>query len=80
MKMLITTNELISLENVRRVERKVVESKHTSYGKPYIVKHYEILIVYTDGQEERLCCGEDALGKKTCAEYFKTIYEELSEG
>ena len=76
----MTTNEIISLENVRRVERRVTESKHTSYGKPYIMKHYEILIVYTEGQEEYLCCGEDAPGEKACAEYFKTIYEKLSEG
>ena len=79
MKVLMTTDEIISLENVRRVERRVTESKHTSYGKPYIVKHYEILIAYTDGQAEPICCGEDAYGEKACAEYFKTIYEKLSE-
>lgn len=80
MKMLMTADEIISLENVRRVERRATESKHTSYGKPYTVKHYEILIIYTDGQAEHICCGEDTSGEKACAEYFKTIYEKLSEG
>ena len=80
MKMLMTTDEIISLENVRRVERRVTESKHTSYGKPYIIKHYEVLIIYTEGQAEHIRCGEDTRGEKACAEYFKTIYEKLSEG
>lgn len=80
MKMLMTTNEIISLENVRRVERRVTESRHTSYGKPYTVRHYEILIVYTEGQAERIDCGENTPGENACAEYFKTIYETLSEG
>ena len=80
MKMLMTANQIISLENVRRVDRKMTESRHTSYGKPYIVKHYEIVIVYTNDTAEYIGCGEDTPGEKTCAEYFQTIYEKLSEG
>lgn len=80
MKLLMTTNSIISLEGVRRVERNVTESNHTSYGKKYTVKHYDITIIYCEGPAEHIHCGEGTTGEKTCAEYFTEIFNKLSEG
>ena len=76
----MTTNSMISLESVRRVERKVIETNHTSYGKKYTVKHYEIVIIYCDSSSEHISCGEGDRGEKTCAEYWLDIFSKLSEG
>ena len=81
MKMLMTPNSIISLENVRRVEKLVTETKHTSYGKPYTLTHYEILILYMGGQDsERIQFGHSASAKDLCEATFCDIYEKLSEG
>jgi hypothetical protein len=80
MKILMTTNSIISLENVRRVERNVTETNHTSYGKKYTVKHFDITIIYCDNSSEHIRCGEGNVGEKTCAEYWLDIFNKLSEG
>ena len=80
MKILMTTNSIISLENVRRVERNVIETNHTSYGKKYTVKHFDITIIYCDNSSEHICCGEGNVGERTCAEYWLDIFNKLSEG
>jgi hypothetical protein len=80
MKLLLITDSIISLENVRRVEKKVTETKHTSYGEKYTIKHYSITIVYTDGSSECIECGKDAIGKQTCNEHWLNIFNKLSKG
>lgn len=79
MKLLVTTDSIISLEDVRRVERRVIESKHTSCGEKYTVKHYEIIIIYCDGTNEHVHCGDDYIGEKACAEFWLDIFDKLSE-
>lgn len=79
MKLLMTTNSIISLENVRRVERKVTETNHTSYGKKYAVIHYDITIIYCDGSSEHVSCGEDSVGENVCAQHWSDIFNKLSE-
>lgn len=80
MKVLMTPNSIISLENVRRVERKEYETKHTSYGKAYTLTHYEIVIVYTNDTSEHIACGTGNNAKDLCDTTFQTIYNKLSEG
>lgn len=80
MKILMTPDSIISLENVRRVEKRTFETKHTSYGKPYVLTHYEILISYMGGQDEELIqFGCDASAKVLCETTFHEIYAKLSE-
>lgn len=79
MKLLCTENELISLENVRKVSLNKETTKHTSMGKPYTIDHYDIHIDYSDGNREHIKCGEDANGKGKSDRLFKTIYQILSE-
>lgn len=80
MKVLMTPNSIISLENVRRVEKRVTETKHTSYGKPYTLTHYEIVVLYVgthDNEHIEFGTGESA--KDLCEATFKVIFEKLSE-
>ena len=80
MKILMINNSIISLENVRRVEKLVTETKHTSHGKPYTLTHYEILILYMGGQgSERIQFGHSTSAKDLCEATFCDIYEKLSE-
>ena len=80
MKILMTPSSIISLENVRRVEKQVTETKHTSYGKSYTLTHYEIVIVYIGGQDsERIRFGHGTSAKDLCEATFCDIYEKLSE-
>ena len=81
MKILMTPDSIISLENVRRVEKRIIETKHTSYGKPYIVTNYEILISYMGGQDAELIrFGDGNSAKVLCETAFHDIYAKLSEG
>lgn len=79
MEVLKTPNSIISLENVRRVERREYETKHTSYGKSYVLMHYEISIVYTNDTSEHITCGTGNNAKDLCDTTFQTIYEKLSK-
>ena len=79
MKVLMTTNSIISLENVRRVERRITETKHTSYGKPYILIHYDIAIIYNNDSSEHLSFGTGNSAKDLCDTTFQTIYDKLIE-
>ena len=80
MKLLRTENELISLENVRKVSLNKETTKHTSMGKPYTIDHYDIYIDYSDGKSrEHIKCGEDTKGKEKSDRLFETIYQILSE-
>ncbi len=80
MKVLMINNSIISLENVRRVEKLVTETKHTSYGKPYILTHYEILVSYMGGEDSELIkFGHTPSAKELCEVTFNDIYSKLSE-
>lgn len=80
MKLIKTNNSIISLENVRRVNLDTYETKHTTYGKPYTISHYEIRIHYTDNLPcERIDCGEDASGKMAAETWFSKIADILSK-
>ena len=79
MKILNTEKSIISLEDVRRVDLLVFESKHTSQGKPYTIQHYDVLIVYTDKGSERIVCGEDEKGHATAKLLMDKIVSILSE-
>lgn len=80
MKLLITSKAIVSLEDVRRVEKHIYETSHTSYGERYTIRHHEIIISYNDKTCESIDCGNNAAGEKALAEYFQTIYNTLSEG
>ena len=79
MKVLMTKDALIVLENVRKVERKCYTSNHTSRGVKYSVDHYYIAITYIDDKEEKIDCGEDSEGKTKATEIFINTYRILSE-
>ena len=79
MKVFMTPTTIISLENVRRVEKCITETKHTSYGKPYTVTHYEIVVLYMDGESESIEFGSGDPAKDLCNLAFEIIYEKLSE-
>lgn len=79
MKILNTEKSILSLEDVRRVDLHVTESKHTSHGKPYTIHHYDVTIVYTDKTSERVACGEDENGHVTAKLLMDKIVEILSE-
>lgn len=84
MKILMIDNSIISLENVRRVERRITDTKHTSYGKAYTLTHYELAIIYcgsnnyTDNEHIQFGTGNEA--KAACDKTFNEIYKILSEG
>ena len=80
MKVLKTNNSIISLENVRRVDKFTTTSKHTSYGKPYTITHHRIEVSYFNDEYVHIECGEDEAGKAQCDAIFNTIYNKLSEG
>ena len=81
MKVLMTNNSIVSLENVRKVNKNVFETKHTSRGVPYTLTHYQIAISYRGDQwGETIECGTNSTGEKVCDELFQTIYQKLSEG
>lgn len=77
MKILMLPDTLLSLENVRRVAKKVSESKHTSYGEKYTITHYSIAIVYDNETSEYIECGEGKSGADLCEATFARIYEIL---
>lgn len=79
MKILTTLNSIISLENVRRVEKRTRESHHTTYGEKYIITHYSIAIIYTDENSEYVDCGEGKNGADMCEATFTQIYEILAK-
>ena len=82
MKVFMTSTAIISLENVRRVEKRITETKHTSRGKPYILTRYEIVIHYIGGNtldDEHIEFGNGDSAKVLCDLAFETIFEKLSE-
>ena len=79
MKVLMTTNSIISLENVRRVERRITETKHTSYGRPYTLTHYDIAIIYSNDNSQHISFGTGDSAKDLCDATFQTIFDKLSE-
>lgn len=81
MKLIVTKNSIISLENVRRVDLHESTSKHTSYGKPYTVTDYTIFIYYMDGVavSERIECGEGADGRALAEKFMAQIADILSK-
>lgn len=78
MKILMTPNELISLENVRRVSKKEHESHHTTYGKKYTITCHYIEITYTNGESEEIDCGSGENGADLCEATFARIYNLLT--
>ena len=79
MKILNTEKSILSLEDVRRVDLRVTESKHTSHGNPYTTQHYAITIVYTDKTSEHIECGEDEKGRVTANLLMDKIVAILSD-
>lgn len=79
MKILRTENELISLENVRKVTLHNDTTKHISKGVPYTTNHYEIRIHYLEEKWELIHCGENATGKAKAELLFEKIFKILSE-
>lgn len=79
MKILMTLDSIISLENVRRVEKRVHESNHTTYGKKYTTTHHSIAIIYTDDKSEHISCGEGKSGADMCEATFASIYDILTK-
>jgi Glu-tRNA(Gln) amidotransferase subunit E-like FAD-binding protein len=79
MKVLNTEKTILSLEDVRRVDLHVIESKHTSYGKPYTINHYDVIIAYTDQTSELIACGEDENGRVAANLLMDKIFAILSE-
>ena len=75
MKILRTDNELISLENVRKVTANKTTSKHTSMGKPYTLDTHTVIIEYCDNHIERIKCGEDTEGAKMSKMILDNIYQ-----
>lgn len=55
MKVIMTNEKIISLENLMSVERLVItESKHTKRGEPYYLFNSAIIIKYFGGDFERI--------------------------
>lgn len=79
MKIIRVKNELVSLENVRKVTLHTDTSKHTCKGIPYTTNHYAIWVLYLDDKSERIDCGEDAMGEAKAEYYFEKILNILSE-
>ena len=75
----IDNDAIISLENVRRVQRVMEESNHTTYGQRYTVKHYRIRIIYNNDSIECIACGEDKQGEKISEEVMEKIFNILLE-
>ena len=70
----IDNDVIISLENVRRVQRVMEETNHTSY-----VKHYRIRIIYSNDSIECIKCGEDKQGEKISEEAMEKIFNILEK-
>ena len=79
MKILTTANEIISLENVRRVTINTRENKRTKNGVKITATEYWIYIAYTDGESENIDFGEDNNAEKECNAIFQAIIKKLSE-
>ena len=79
MKIIRTTDSIISLENVRRVELDERTSQHTRAGQKYTVSHYSISIVYTDDESEYIDCGENKGGKDKANKLMDEIAEILTK-
>lgn len=79
MKIIRTTNSIISLENVRRVECHESTSQHTSMGKKYTIDHYRISVVYCDDKSEHIECGENKEGQDKADRLMDKIFEILAK-
>lgn len=79
MKILITDNTIVSLENVRRIDFETSVSNHTSQGRKYSVNHYQVRIAYMNGEYEHLKAGEDEKGKIQSESWKKEIINILRE-
>lgn len=79
MKIIRIENELISLENVRKVILRTDTSKHTCKGSPYTTNHYALWILYLDDKTECIECGKDITGKAKAELYLEKIFNILSE-
>jgi hypothetical protein len=77
MKIIVTDDVIVSLENVRRVEMKSYSETHSKYGKKYTITNYRLDIDYNDNSSERIDCGEDAKGKAQMIEIFNKIVDIL---
>lgn len=79
MKVIRTTNSIISLENVRRVEFHESTSQHTRAGQKYTIDHYSISIIYTNDTSEHIECGENKSGKDRADGLMDKIFEILTK-
>jgi hypothetical protein len=79
MKVIIINEEIISLENVRRVSKHVSERSYTSYGKKCIDYTYSLYIYYGHFKEhDYIECGKNEKGKEICDATLCEIYNILS--
>ena len=79
MKIIRTTNSIISLEDVRRVELRGISSQHTRGGQRYTIDHYSIDIVYTNDKSERIDCGKNKDGEDKANRLMDKIFEILAK-
>lgn len=79
MKIIRTTNSIISLENVRRVELHEYSSQHTRAGQKYSIDHYRISIVYCDDKSEHIECGDNKEGREKSEQLMDKIFEILKK-
>jgi hypothetical protein len=77
MKIIVTDEVIVSLENVRRVEQKSYSETHSTYGKKYTVTNYRLDIDYDDNTSERIDCGDNDKGKAQMIEIFNKIVDIL---
>lgn len=83
MKVIMTNEKIISLENLMSVERLVItESKHTRYGEPYYLFNSAIIIKYFGGDFERIDFNDFESKKdidEKLTESMEKIFEQLKD-
>lgn len=81
MKIIVTEDKIISLENVKSVEKRSIdEERHTKMGKPYYLYNTSIHINYFGGDTERIYLDgytSSETAKKELETLIQRIYVEL---
>lgn len=81
MKVIVTEDKIISLENVKSVEKRSIdEERHTKMGKPYYLYNTSIHINYFGGDTEIIYLDgytSPEAAKKELETLIQRIYVEL---